>query len=109
MAETVKVLAQLAPSATTLTDLYTVPGATSAVVSSLVVCNRGSVDTTFRVAVAVAGAVDATKQYIYYDTAVPGNDSYAVTIGKTFAATDVVRVYAGNGNLSFNLFGSELT
>lgn len=107
MALTLKVLGQQAPAATTATDLYTVPGATSAVVSSLVVCNRGATATTFRVSVRVAGAADATKQYLYYDTNVAKNDTFAATLGISLAATDVVTVYAGNANLSFSLFGQE--
>lgn len=109
MASTPKVLGQSAPSATTLTDLYTVPAATNTVISTVICCNRGNTDTTFRISVAPAGAADATPQYLYYDETVPANDSFGITIGITLAATDKIRVYAGNGNLSFSAFGSELT
>jgi hypothetical protein len=109
MSEVTKVLGQLAPSATTLTDLYTVPGSTAAVVSTLQVCNRGGTDTTFRIAVSPAGAAIASAHYVYYDLAIVANDSFAATIGITLAATDVVRVYAGNANLSFSLFGVEIS
>lgn len=108
MADTIKVLAQSNPSATTLTDLYTVPSATSTVISTLIVCNTGSSSTTFRISVAVAGAANTLKQYIYYDVTIPGNDSFAATIGGTLATTDVVRIFAGNTNLTFNLFGTEI-
>jgi len=109
MADALKVLGQSAPSATTLTDLYTVPGATSSTVSSVIVCNRGASSTTFRIAIAVAGAANEDKQYIYRDIPIPANDTFIATIGATLAATDKVRVYAGNANLSFNLFGVEVT
>lgn len=109
MADTLKVLAQSLPSATTLTDVYTVPGATSATISSVVICNQSSTATTFRLSVAVAGAADATKQYIYYDVDLAGNDTFIATIGITLAATDVVRGYSGNGSISFQLFGVEVT
>jgi len=108
MATTYKTLGQSAPNATTATDLYTVPAATSAVVSSLGVCNRGA-STTFRVSVRVAGAAADNKQYLVYDAYVPANDTIFLTLGVTLATTDVVTVYAGTANLSFNLFGSELT
>lgn len=109
MADALKVLGQSAPSATTLTDLYTVPGATSATVSSIIICNRGSSSTTFRVAVAVAGAANEDKQYIYMDIPIPAKDTFIATLGLTLAATDKVRVFAGNANLSFNLYGVEVT
>ena len=105
--ETYKVLGQSNPGATTLTDLYAVPAATSAVCSSLVVCNQGGAG-TFRVSVAVAGAADAPKQYLYYDAPIGANTTIAVVIGLTLATTDKVRVYASSGTMSFSLFGSEI-
>lgn len=108
MAELYKVLGQLNPTATTLTALYTVPGATSVVVSTIAVCNQGA-NTTFRISVAVAGAVDDPKQYLYYDLAIPANSTFTATIGITLAATDVVRVYAGTANVSFSIFGTQIT
>lgn len=109
MASTPKILGQEALGATTLTDLYTVPASTSAVVSTVVVCNRGGSDTTFRLSVADAGAADTTKQYLYYDTVLRANTSFAITCGLTLEATDVIRAYAGNGNVSVNIFGVEVS
>ncbi len=109
MADTLKVLAQSNPSATTLTDAYTVPASTSTVVSSIVVCNRSSAATTFRVSVAIAGAADTNAQYIYYDVPIPGNDTFIATVGLGLATTDKVRVYAGAATLSFQLWGIEVT
>ena len=107
MAATYKVLNQTAPSAASLTDAYTVPGATSTVGSSIVVCNRSATPTTYRISVAVAGAADATKQYLAYDSPIGANESIVFTIGFTLAATDVIRVYATLATLSFNVFGVE--
>ena len=109
MAESFKVLGQLNPLTTTLTDLYTVPAATSASVSTLVVANRSATATTFRASVALAGVADDPKQYIFYDYPIDGNASVTVTIGITLPATAVLRVYAGAGTLSFNVFGVEIT
>lgn len=109
MAQTYKVLGQSAPAATTLTDLYTVPGGTSTAASTLVVCNRSATGTTFRASVAVGGAADATSQYLYYDVTIVGNDTFCATLGLTLAATDKVRVYAGAATLTFSLFGVEIT
>lgn len=107
MATTYKVLGQSAPSATTNTTLYTVPAATSAVASTLVVANRG-ISTTFRVAIRPAGATLANEHYIVYDSSVNQYDSVFLTLGITLASTDVVTVYAGAATLSFSLFGSEI-
>jgi glucose-6-phosphate dehydrogenase assembly protein OpcA len=109
MATVYKTLGQSSPSATTETTLYTVPAATSAITSSIVVCNRSSVLSTFRVSVAVGGGATANKDYIYYDLPIGANDTFIATVGLTLAATDVVRVYASNTNLSFSLYGSQIT
>ena len=106
MATTYKVLGQSAPAATTATTLYTVPAATETVLSTLSVCNRGSVG-TFRVAVRPAGASLANQHYIVYDASVAANDSLFLTIGVTLAATDVVTVYASSADFTFSAFGSE--
>lgn len=107
MTQTLKVLGQIAPSATTETTVYVVPGGTSTAVSSVVICNRGGSATTFRLSVSVGGGVTTNKDYLYYDVTIGGNDTFIATVGLTLTASDVMRGYAGNGNLSFNLYGAE--
>jgi len=109
MATTYKVLGQAAPAATTETALYTVPAATETILSTLTVANRSGSAATFRVSVSVNGAATATKDYLAYDLTCSANGFIAFTIGATVDATDVVRVYASSADLSFNLFGSELS
>lgn len=109
MADTLKILAQSNPSATTLTDIYTVPASTSASISSVVIANRSATPTSFRLAVAPAGAADTNQQYLYYDQPIDGNSSFVATIGITMATTDVLRVYATLATLSFNVFGVEVS
>lgn len=107
MANAYKVLGQVIPSATTATTLYTVPSATSAVASTLTICNQG-ISTTVRVAVRPAGASLASLHYIMYEVPVASNDTLFLTIGVSLATTDVVTVYAGTANVSFNLYGTEI-
>ena len=109
MATALKVLGQSNPSAATLTTLYTVPGSTEVSGSSIVVCNRSATATSFRIAVRPAGAGISDEHYLYYDVAIPGNDTFIATIGLSLEATDVVSVYATLATLSFNLFGQEIT
>jgi hypothetical protein len=109
MATTYKVLGQVAPSATTNTDLYTVGAGKSAVVSTIAIANRGATSATYRVAIRVAGSALSNEEYIAYDATVTANNSTMITIGITLAATDVITVYASNTNLSFSAFGSEIS
>ena len=108
MAETYKPIAQSAPSATTLTDLYTVPANTSSVVSRLVVCNRGAAG-TFRIAVSPLGAAIVNAHYVYYDCPLGVGESKEVLSGMTLQATDKVRVYASHVDMGFSMFGSLIT
>lgn len=109
MPTTYKVLGQSNPSATTATTLYTVPSATQAVVSTIVVANLTTTSATFRIAVRVAGATLANSQYVAYDITVGASDSTTITLGLTLGATDVVTVYASTANVTFSAFGSEIS
>ena len=104
-----KVLGQSAPSATTDTSLYTVPSATSSVVSTIAVANRAATSATFRIAIRPAGETIANKHYIAYGSTVAANDSITLTLGISLATTDVITVYASTANLSFNAFGVEVS
>ncbi len=104
-----KVLGQSTPSATTNTSLYTVPSATSTVVSTVTVCNQASTAGTFRIAIRPAGASIAAQHYLAYDTPIAANDNIALTLGITLATTDVVTIYASSATMSFAAFGSEIS
>lgn len=109
MAETIKVLAQADLAATTLTDVYTVPALTNAVISSVTVANRNATAIAFRASIAVAGAADTNKQYMYYDVTVGGGDTFTYTLGVTLDETDVMRFFADQTGVSVNIFGVEIS
>ena len=109
MAYAYKVLGQSAPSATTNTDVYTVGSGKQAIISTITVANRSAVGVTYRIAIRPAGATLANQHYIAYDVALAANDTTALTLGITVTATDVVTVYASTANLSFGIFGSEIS
>jgi hypothetical protein len=108
MATVYKVLGQSNPSATTATTLYTVPSATSTVVSTITICNQASSAATYRIAVRPAGATLAAQHYIVYGATVPASDTTTLTLGLTLATTDVITVYASSATVSFNAYGSEI-
>lgn len=120
MATAYKVLAQTGSSgstgngsqtltATTNTNLYTVPSATSTVVSTITVCNQAATTATYRIAIRPAGASIAAQNYIIYGASVNANDTTILTIGLTLATTDVVTVYSSAATVSFSMFGSEIS
>lgn len=104
-----KVLGQSAPSATTNTTIYTCPASTQTVVSSVVVCNRSASSATFRIAVRPNADALVNQHYIAYDQPILGNETTSWSIGLTVDASDLVVVYASSADLTFSLFGSEIT
>jgi glucose-6-phosphate dehydrogenase assembly protein OpcA len=104
-----KVLGQSNPAATTLTTLYTVPSATEAVISSIVIANLAASAATFRIAIRPDGASIANSQYIAYDITVGASDSTVLTLGLTLNAADVVSVYASTTTVTFSAYGSEIS
>jgi hypothetical protein len=110
VADTLKILGQSKPSAATATTLYTVPAATSAVISTIVVCNQSSVATSFRISLTPTGGTDdQTQQFLYYDVIIPGNDTFVLTLGISLEATAKIRIYATLATLSFTAVGVEIT
>ena len=99
MADTLKVLGQVAPADTNNADLYTVPDDTMTTVSSLVACNLTGNTPNFRVAVRPLGATVANENYIYYGKALAANDSVFI---------DVITVRSSAADeIAFSLFGVE--
>tara|TARA_R100000664_G_C2759020_1_gene148361 strand:+ start:6275 stop:6613 length:339 start_codon:yes stop_codon:yes gene_type:complete len=109
VSDSLKVLGQSAPSATTETTLYTVPDKSQTTISSLVICNRSGSAKTYRINISVAGATTSNKEYLFFDKSIAANTSEAHVIGITLNQTDVIRVYASTGDLSFSAFGCETT
>jgi hypothetical protein len=110
MATVYKVLGQSAPTAATATSLYTVPSATSTIVSSINVVNtHASTADIIRIAIRPAGATLANQHYIVYGISLSAGATFTYTSGVTLATTDVITVYSTNGTSSFNAFGSEIS
>jgi len=109
MPTTYKVLGQAAPTPNTITNIYTVPSSTQAVISTITVCNQNATNASYSIAVAQNGAADSNTQYIIRGGVVPAADSIGITLGITVDAADVIRGNTNQANISFNIFGSEIT
>ena len=103
-----KVLGQSNPSATTNTNLYTVPAQKEAILSSIVITNQAATGGSYRVAIRPNGESIAAKHYIAYDRTIGANATETHTIGVTMDAADIVTVFASSGTMSFNAFGVEI-
>jgi len=108
MPQTYKVLGQNNPAASGLVDLYTVPSGHQAVVSTMSVCNLGQT-AQYRVAVRPSGESISDKNYIIYNNYVNTEDSIFLTLGISLLSTDVVTIYSTSNDVSFSLFGVEIS
>lgn len=109
MPETIGTLGQAAPAANTDTALYTAAAATSAVVSSLVVCNTGGAATTFRVHLRNEGAAVGVGNALVYDMTLAAKETIALTLGIALDAADVLSVRSASGTVTFTACGTEVT
>ena len=108
--ETIKILNTTAVTANVNTSGYIVPVDNSAVISSVVVCNRGLSSATFRIATIPGGLGDLdVSQYLYYDVPVGANDTFVATIGITLAAENTIMVRASSSDVNFVTFGTEVS
>jgi hypothetical protein len=110
MAINYKVLGQVHPGTTAETNVYTVPAATQAIVSTMSITNLSASASSARVWVRIAGAATAPLNNILYDVPIAANSIAAFTLGLTLGATDIVTVRTSVGSvLTFQLFGSEIS
>jgi hypothetical protein len=91
--------------------IYTVPANTSAIVSTIFVCNRGATLTTFRIAHVDNGGIESlsNEDYLYYDIQIVGNDTFASTSGISMSTGDSLVAFSPSDNLTFIAEGIEIT
>ena len=111
MAVTYKILGQSQFVNQVTTDVYTTPASTSAIISTITVCNTGSVTGGFYLYVRVGGATASfLNTLIPYGTVAP-SETLVLKLGITLAATDIITITSttNSANLTVSLFGSEIT
>lgn len=109
MVETLHILGQESPAATSNTTLYTAAANTRAACSSLCVANTNATAQSIRVFIVLSGSSAAQTNALYYDTPIPANDTLTSTVGITLGSGDSIVVYASATNVVFHLFGAEQT
>ena len=100
------ILGQSAPTAATLTSVYTVPGSgTSRAVFNVSMVNTSGNPIAVRLAIA-GTATPSIAEYIEYDTVLPGNG--VLERGGLVAQTgEIVVAYASAATVSVSVYGYE--
>ena len=112
MANTYKRLGAINPSANTQTNVYVVPAATSAVVSTITICNQSASNASYSLALMAPSEFSATAPtatYIIRGGVVPPADTIAISIGLTGNAGSVLVANTSSANISIGAFGSEIS
>jgi len=100
------VTANVAPSATTDTEIYTVGADTVAKIEKVWVVERAGGTPTFRLALVPDGQTLNNKHYIVYDDGLAANET--LEFGPFYLnAGDSLRAYASDANTTFIANGYE--
>ena len=115
MATAYKILGQTLPTANTLSNVYVVPTSTSAIVSTITICNQSSANANVDIMIRPINETLANKHYLVKGVTIPRADTMILSPGVTLNASVIVAVNnaVASGetaaNVSFNVFGVELT
>jgi len=99
------ILGQSAPSATTLTTVYTVPSSTHSVANINVLNRSASAPVDVRIALS-ATASPTSAEYIEYDVTIPAKGVIERTAISLQAGKNIV-VYCSTGDTSISVYGLE--
>jgi len=110
MATTYKVLGQANPGDTSVNNLYTVPSATSAVVSTITATNVDGTASNISIYVVPSGDTAGTANALVYQAELGVNTIQAFTLGVTLATGDKLQVQLETASAAtFQAFGSEIS
>ena len=115
MATAYKILGQTLPTANTLSNVYVVPAATSAIVSTITICNQDTANANVDIIVRPVNEALGNKHYLLKSVTIPRADTMILSPGLTLNASVILAVnnavVSGEtaANVSFNVFGVELT
>jgi hypothetical protein len=104
MADTLKRLSGPASLTNSAATVYTVPGATTAVIRDINVANTTGSAATFTLSI----GADAAGKRLFSAVSIPANSTLQRTGSIVLAATEVVQAYSGtNAALTLTLSGVE--
>jgi len=100
MATTTKALARTA-AATSSATLYTVPSATTTVITNIAVCNNTSTAGTFTI------LLDDIE--LHKDTAIAANSTAYIDLKQVLATTKTIKGFASAVTIDFHISGVEIS
>lgn len=101
--------AQGTSGVSTYATLYSTDSSTTAVISTIAICNTSTTDATYRLAIMGTEGTPAAQNWIAYDSTVAGNDTSFITVGFTMENSQYLRISSSADTVTFSAYISELT
>jgi hypothetical protein len=96
-------------SVDTYTTLYTVPASTTAVISTIAICNTSASAATYRIGFDDTEGTPGASEWLVYDSSVTGYDTIFLSVGAAIQTGQVVRISSSADTVSFQAFVSEIS
>ena len=112
MANALKILGQLNPTANTQGNVYVVPAATSAVINNIIVANQSASNVSYSIIVMPSGSYSASAANTYFVVRggiVPASDTATLGLGVTLPAGAILAANSNSGSISISAFGVEIS
>lgn len=104
MANTAKALFRGAATTTLTTNLYTVPSATTTVITSIAVTNAGASNRAFTLSIGPAGS----EVKLFDAASILANTTTVIDLKQVLAATEVIDGGADSTDVQFHISGMEI-
>ena len=112
MANALKILGQLNPTANTQGNVYVVPASTAAIVNNITVANQTAANVSYSIIVMPSGSFTATAANTYFIVRggiVPASDTATLSLGVTLPAGAILAANSNSGSISISAFGVEIS
>jgi len=93
----------------TYATLYNTSASSTAVLSTIAICNTASSSATYRIALMASAGTPAAMNWIVYDSVVAGNDTIGLTLGIAVGNSEFVRVSSSANTVTFSASVSEIS
>ena len=96
-------------SVSTYATLYETAAATSAVISTIMICNTAATSATYRVAVMGSAGTPLAGNWIVYDSVVFPNDTLGLSFGLAMGNDKFMRVSSSADTVTFSASVAEIS
>jgi hypothetical protein len=94
---------------TTYATLYNTGASSTAVISSILICNTASVSATYRIGIMGTAGTPGASQWVVYDAPVAARDTICLTLGITLGNSQFIRISSSANTVAFSAYVSEIT